>query len=184
MEVGFTAIAQANKVEIEINPPQNNPETALITSAKLKEGYAVLMGRLYYQHELLDRLKPYRRKDEIEECRANAALLALATYCQFGTASLEQLEGDFSLIVWDVQKAELIGMRDPMGGYPLFWIQPKDTLVFSTSMGRLLDRLPQKLLQPEYFAEFLTMPNPQNEGANRPLAKVFYGIIANFKSLP
>ncbi len=165
MEVGFTAIAQHRRVELEINSPPNNQETALITSPKLSEYRALLMGRLYYQHELLDRLKPHWRKDDIEESRANAALLALATYRQFGAVALEQLEGDFALVLWDAETAELIGMRDPMGGYPLFWIEQADTIVFSTSMGRLLDRLPQRLLEPEYFAEFLTMPNPQNEGA-------------------
>ncbi|WP_146003847.1 asparagine synthase-related protein [Fischerella thermalis] len=165
MRVGFTAIRRDSGVELELSEPKNNKETALVTLAQLPNHCALLMGRLYYQDELLASLKPHLSSQRLHECSSNAATLALEIYRQFGANSLERLEGDFALVVWDVQKAQLIGMRDPMGGYSLFWTVQGDTVAFSTSMRRLLDLLPQRSLSLEYLADFLIMSGQRNEGA-------------------
>src|SRR5262249_11305362 len=56
--------------------------------------------------------------------------------------------------------------RDPLGGYPLFWIQHESTVAFSTSLQPLCAMLPQCLLNEEYFAEFVMMQAPRSEGNN------------------
>jgi len=82
----------------------------------------------------------------LNECQVNDAALALTGYRHLGRASLERLEGDFALVIWDAETTELIGLRDPLGGYPLFWTQHESTFALSTSLRPLCAMLPQCLL--------------------------------------
>jgi asparagine synthase (glutamine-hydrolysing) len=49
-------------------------------------------------------------------------------------------------------------MRDPLGGYPLFWTEQGGVLAMSTCQRPLLELLPGRTLNPEYVAEFLALP--------------------------
>jgi asparagine synthase (glutamine-hydrolysing) len=128
------------------------------------------MGRLYYRHELLADLRSHVPSESLRACETNDAALALAVYRAGGSGSLERLEGDFALVICDTQRARLLGARDPMGGYPLFWTQCDDTLALSTSMRPLLDLLPSRVLNLDYVADFLMMPGQRNEGPNEACA--------------
>jgi asparagine synthase (glutamine-hydrolysing) len=55
-------------------------------------------------------------------------------------------------------------MRDPLGGYPLFWIQTHNLLALSTNIYALCNLLPQCTLNEAYIAEFLMMQAARNEG--------------------
>ena len=164
VQLGFTIIGQSFGVNVEIYQPENRKKD-LVTLFQNNDYCVLFIGSLYYQHELLTTLKPNLSAERLNECKSNIAALVLTTYLHLGATFLEKLEGDFSLVIWDSKKTQLIAMRDPMGGYPLFWIQLKDRVAFSTSIWRLLDLLPQKSLQLEYLADFLAISGQRNEGA-------------------
>lgn len=163
MRVGFTVVRRTKDIEIRISPPENNDQSALVTHSQIGDSFALLIGHLYYRSGILAELKTLRPYFSLQECNENDAALALAAYCHLGIAALERLEGDFALLIWDAEINQLIALRDPLGGYPLFWIQHKDTIAFSTSLRPLCAMLPQCSLNEEHFAEFIMLQAPQNE---------------------
>jgi asparagine synthase (glutamine-hydrolysing) len=160
MRVGFVAVSRTTDVEFAVVAPRNNDHAALVTFAHTG---AVLFGQLYYQHDLLCDLALRSPSTSPSTCEMNGAALALAVYRTFGVAALERLEGDFALVIWDATMARLIGVRDPMGGYPLYWAERDGSIAFSTGIEPLVDFLPSRALNPEHFADFLMMPGPRNE---------------------
>jgi len=71
---------------------------------------------------------------------------------------LARLEGCFALVIWDGDSKVLLGSRDPLGGYPLFWTKQKDVLALGTCMRPLVQISPSRSLNMDYLAEFLTLP--------------------------
>ncbi len=166
MRVGFTVVRRAKNIEVRINEPVNNDQSALLTYSRAGGSFALLIGYLYYRDDLLTELMALYPSDSLPQCQTNDAALALAAYHHLGIASLERLEGDFALVIWDAGSARLIGLRDPLGGYPLFWVQQEDTIAFSTSIQPFCAMLPQCVLNEAYLAEFIMMQAPRNEGSS------------------
>lgn len=184
MQVSFTIVAKPSGIEITRSEPSSPSPYRLVKCAQYGNHRAVFMGWLYYQHDLASRFPTQIThilnkalntnssnnitsnntfSNSLDELLSNPAALVLATYLQHGTIALEYLEGDFSLVIWDANTNELIGMRDPMGGYPLFWTQLGETIAFTTSLKLLLNQLPHQALQLEYCADFLTTMGYRNE---------------------
>src|SRR5262245_42615901 len=118
MHTGFVVIAQDQQAEFRLAPcPPGRPS---LTSLHQADGCtAAFMGRLHYRESL-------PRAQEISE-----AHLALDIYHREGAAGLERLEGDFALVLLDTRTGQLIALRDPMGGYPLFFASAGNRLVLS-----------------------------------------------------
>src|SRR5262245_41193888 len=165
MNVGFSVVSRGRDVEFRRLGPCSSDRPPLVVSFCTPEYAAVLMGRLYYQRELLDTLMPRLPVAQSHQCEANDAALALAAYRQSGLKGLECLEGDFALVIWDAAEDRLVGCRDPLGGYPLFWTQHQGAVAFCTSLRPLLGLLPRRSLNPDYLAEYLMVPGPVNERA-------------------
>jgi asparagine synthase (glutamine-hydrolysing) len=166
MCVGFTIKVAGANVRCEL---ADNP---LLSQAQDGERAAVLMGRLYYRAEAA-RLRAEGMTD---------AEIALAAYRRAGQAGLEQLEGDFAVVLWDGPACRLIGLRDPNGSYPLFWVRRGDGFAIGTGMGRLLQVIGRSEIDPEYFAEFLTAPGfghfePDDRCAYLGVTRVPAGIV-------
>jgi asparagine synthase (glutamine-hydrolysing) len=165
MNVGFSVVNRGRDVEFRRLGPCSGDQPPLVVSFHTPEHAAVLMGRLYYRRELLATLMPRLPAAQVHLCEANNAALALAAYQQSGLKGLECLEGDFALVIWDAAKDCLVGCRDPMGGYPLFWTQHQGAIAFCTSLRPLLGWLPSRSLDLDYLAEYLMVPGPVNERA-------------------
>jgi asparagine synthase (glutamine-hydrolysing) len=163
MNVGFTAFGRSHDVEFRVRDHGRQDRPALVTHATLPGVQAVLMGRLYYREDLRPGLDASATSSGPFVDGDNDAMLALAVYRLKGIAGLQRLEGDFALVVWDAARRQLIGMRDPMGGYPLFWTFQQETLALSTRMGPLLDLLLGRTLDREYLAEYLMLPGHSME---------------------
>jgi asparagine synthase (glutamine-hydrolysing) len=163
MNIGFLVVTQDKEVNFQLFQLSISDRPVLVTYSRAFDCSAVFMGRLYYRHELLPKLASRLPKDFLSECESNYAALALAAYWQFGFKGLEQLEGDFALVIWDAKENRLIGIRDPMGGYPLFWTESNGRIALSNSLSSLLDLLPHRKLSLDYLAEFLMIPGPVNE---------------------
>src|SRR5436305_14216270 len=164
MRVGFVVERRAQEIEVQISAPNNNEQSALVTYARMGDSFVLLMGQLYYRSDRLAELLAICPHDVLYECQVNNAALALALYRHLGRAALDRLEGNFALVIWDAETTQLVGMRDPLGGYPLFWIQQGSTVTFSTSTQALYARLPQCSLNEAYFADFVIIQAPRNEG--------------------
>jgi asparagine synthase (glutamine-hydrolysing) len=180
MNVGFTVFARSHEVELQVCDHGHQDRPALVSHATLPGMQAVLMGRLYYREDHRASLDASTISPRQSATPDNDAALALAVYRHKGIAGLEHLEGDFALVVWDAAGRRLVGLRDPMGGYPLFWTFQQGTIALSTRMGPLLDLLPGRTLDRDYLADYLmlsgcTMEEPADgrcvyEGIQRVLA--------------
>lgn len=163
MQVGFTVVSQPDSVEVHLSVPDNNDQCTLVTHARADNSFACLIGHLYYQRDIISELPVLPPYGALHECQRNDAALALTLYRSLGMAALERLEGDFALVIWDAEHMQLIGLRDPLGGYPLFWTQYKTTVALSTSIQPLRKIVPHSPLNETYFADFIMMQAALNE---------------------
>jgi asparagine synthase (glutamine-hydrolysing) len=161
--VGFSFTHRSGGAEIQVFRPQTDVHPSLVGFIDTPAATCALLGRLYYRQELVADLDP-SPSDGIDPSAApNDAALALAVYRQFGAKGLERLEGDFSLVLWDAREGRVIAVRDPMGGYPLFWTEVGETFALSTSMRPLLRLLPRHSLDLDYLADYLLVNGSQSE---------------------
>ncbi len=154
MSVGFTVFARDGKTGFHVRNCGPGDFPPLVTEASGSGVRVALMGRLHYRADLcagLD-LATVDMCDAAKDCDA---ALALAVYLQRGPEGLEHLEGDFALAIWDAGKQHLVCMRDPMGGYPIFYTARQGAIAASTHMTPLLHELPGRRLNQEYLADYL-----------------------------
>jgi asparagine synthase (glutamine-hydrolysing) len=190
MTVGFTVSARHAEAEFRVRDHGQQDRPPLVTQAAAAGVRAVLMGRLYYRAELrvgldLAVLRHDNRVGNRED--ENDAALALAIYLARGLEGLERLEGDFALVIWDEGARRLVAMRDPMGGYPIFYTVGRNGAVAAgTRMGPLLDAQATRTLNQEYLADYLVSPGapleetPEARTAYQGIQRVLPGCIAVF----
>jgi asparagine synthase (glutamine-hydrolysing) len=109
--------------------------TTLSTSGRLSAANeanceTVFDGWLYNRNELISELAAPAKT-------ANAALMVRA-YLRWGEGALNRLRGIFALCIWDAGSQTLLGARDPLGVYPLFYARAGHEWFFSTSVDALL----------------------------------------------
>ena len=110
----------------------------------------VFDGAIYNRSELIAQLgsAPPIRSD---------ADLVLRAWQKWGDDLMPKLEGIFALVVWDGNKEVLLGARDRMGHYPLFFADLGEEIVFSLSVDAVLEhprvsRDPNRALMAEHRA--------------------------------
>jgi asparagine synthase (glutamine-hydrolysing) len=60
MKVGFSAISHNAEMEFQLFGSVGNTGESLLTCCQTSDHVAVLMGRLYYRHDLLAAIAPHR----------------------------------------------------------------------------------------------------------------------------
>lgn len=163
MEIGFYILNTKGHVYMNVFDSKFKAASKLVKVAQNIDRSLILMGKLYYTEELIARLSGTLPKQTLECYKENDAALALAIYERFGIEGLQRLEGDFCVVLWDGQNDYFIGIRDPMGGYPLFWTYQDDSFAFATGLQPLIDLIGRQYLNLNYLAEFLMVPGPVNE---------------------
>jgi asparagine synthase (glutamine-hydrolysing) len=156
MRTGLEVILETDKkAEFHLFPPQQSPIESLITFARdSTTGMGVvLMGRIYYQDDLKNHFPEAFQQD-----LASDAALVLAIFRYYGSKGLEQLEGEFALVVFDPEKNCLFVLRDPLGNYPLYWISDGKTLRVSTNLILLAQQISQASINRDFLASFLMFP--------------------------
>ncbi len=129
---------------------------------------AVFIGYRYYGPTRCDTLRGDNSAVIEDFSKETVAAEVVVRYRQNGLSALAEIEGDFVSVIWDETRGVLIGLRDPMGGFPLFWVQRGTSFTFSTSLRWLHDQnTAAPDLDPEYIAEYLTAPTPAGEVAGR-----------------
>jgi asparagine synthase (glutamine-hydrolysing) len=63
--------------------------------------------------------------------------IALHLYEDFGTQCLQQLRGEFALVLWDQNRRRIFAARDRFGIKPLFYAWHRDTLYFASEVKAL-----------------------------------------------
>jgi hypothetical protein len=145
---GFTIVARPCSVEFYPYSQQRQRAVRLLSAAQDDLQTVLMIGRLHYREDLLERVRSRVTERTWVQCRANDAALARACYSIEG---LCRLEGDFVLACYDRLTQRLVTLRDPMGNSPLFWVQQGETIAVSTSIRPLAD----VELDTEYTADYL-----------------------------
>ena len=158
MTPGFLirASSQANVIEIF---GEASSARRLVSVSSGDQIDVVLMGRLLYKRKLLRRLEGRVNEGWRSVCRSNDAALVRTLYRLDGPTALHHLQGEFSLACCDHRRGRLLAMRDPMGGYPTFWIHLGDSVAVSTSIRPLFDLLGDLRPDPEYMLDYLLFPD-------------------------
>ena len=156
MRIGFEVILEIDKkAEFNVFPSRKFPKNSLITFAQdsTTEIAVVLMGRIYYHNDL----KNHFPKAFASDLTSDSALV-LAIFRHYGSQALEQLEGEFALVIFDPQKQCLLALRDSLGNYPLYWVNDGKTSRVSTNLKLLAQRNFQATINRDFLASFLMFP--------------------------
>lgn len=141
--VGFRVVVRRDQIEVNARNPSRGAR--LVSVARIETCRAVLFGGLCYRQALLEALPA-----DAESVGGDDAALALRLYRAQGWQAFAQLEGDFALVVWDETRRWLVGVRDPMGGYPLFWTRQPGYVAFGAGLRELVALLPSRALNLNY----------------------------------
>jgi len=154
--VGFTIRCEGSGSEFQIYAPKKAvwPVLDFTKSGTISVAF---LGRLYYRNDLVARLPAALRKAAVASDARSSALIA-NLYRHSGMAGLLSLEGDFALALTDSSLRQVYAVRDPLGGYPLYWARSASAFLLSTSLLELVHLLPSCSLNCEYFADFLMSP--------------------------
>lgn len=63
--------------------------------------------------------------------------LLMKAYLAWGTAFVDKLEGEFSIIIYLPNKKEILAFRDPFGVMPLYYVFKENVFYFSSELRRL-----------------------------------------------
>jgi len=85
----------------------------------------------------------------------SSAEVVLRAYRQAGVTALMRLRGDFALTLWDARTHRLLALRDPCGGYPLFWAQRPSGFALATALRPLAAATGRWAFDHVYLGAFL-----------------------------
>jgi len=157
MKTGFCLSYSPDGVYLELFGNRQN-DSGLLHYYSYGKVTAVMMGRIYYQNDLVSLLPKQILKNYSLVFRTNPAALVLATFDAWGKDGLIRCEGDYSIAIWDGNTQEFIGIRDPLGGYPLFWTQQKNRFSLSTCLRQFVPD-PVNSINLEYLARYVMDPS-------------------------
>lgn len=104
---------------------------------KKKEGntYAIILnGEIYNMKTLKEQLI---KEGEMFSTTSDTEVV-LTGYIRYGISYIEELNGIFSIALWDGKRKKLYLIRDRVGVKPLFYTKRGDTLIFASEIKGLL----------------------------------------------
>jgi len=90
-------------------------------------------GRLDNREELLSKVGGVSLSATSPDCE-----IVAASYCRFGQAFAEQLNGDFALAIFDTNEEKLVLCRDAVGMRPLYYYGSGDLFIFASEIKGIL----------------------------------------------
>ncbi|MBD2501124.1 asparagine synthase-related protein [Anabaena azotica] len=163
MRAGFNVIlSNSGEVEYHLFDPGRSSRHSepLVSHAKNEQESlaVVLMGQLHYREELNMLLSHKRDVRNLTD-----AELILELFCCEGTYGLQRLQGEFSLVLWELSQQCLVVMRDPMGHWPLYWVCVNKIIRVSTSLLSLGSQISGISPNLDFLAAHLMAPCHRNE---------------------
>lgn len=99
----------------------------------------IFNGEIYNAPELREEL---RQNGAVLETSSDTEVI-LASYDWYGKECVNLFKGMFSFLIWDREKEELFGARDPFGIKPLFYRALRDSTVVFASEKKSLYLMPE-----------------------------------------
>lgn len=127
---------------------------------------AVYNGEVYNHRELRAKLQSVGVKFQGQ----SDTEVVLELFARFGPASLVQLNGIFSLAIWDKERRELIVARDALGVKPLYYTEGPSHFAFASELKALLPVLETRTLDAVALHRYLSFLWCPGEGT--PLREV------------
>ncbi len=121
--------------------------------------WIVFNGEIYNYIELRDELE----KDGYIFQTSSDTEVLLALYSQRKGKMLYSLRGMFSFLIWDSEKNELFGARDPFGIKPLYYLELEDKLYFASERKSIVLGTDLECINEESLHHYLTfqyVPEP------------------------
>ncbi|MHC1743657.1 MAG: asparagine synthase-related protein [Syntrophobacteraceae bacterium] len=166
MKVGFSVLLENTGVELRLFGVDCGGRFPLLSHIDTPDYLAALFGSLHYRDDLRRPIPDLLdRAPSGQKPATGDAELALGAYLSQGVRGIERLEGDYCLVIWDGMENRLLAARDPMGGYPLYWMRTGTGLRLCTSLTALAGSGPQPSLDLDYVADYLMASSPVNEMA-------------------
>lgn len=173
MQLGFTIAISPDGLKAEVFRESAQEPGPLLSVAETAELVAVVLGTVSGGRE--------------EESSAEVVLCA---YRQAGVTALMRLRGDFALTLWDARERRLLALRDPCGGYPLFWAERQAGFVLATALSPLAAMTGKGAFDRVYLGAFLCASEVEiseldiARTAYEGLARVPPGVCLAFMALP
>lgn len=124
---GGWLVRLSDRNRFEASPLGLGPPPQLAT---VHDRRCVLAGKMHDRREL-------ERAAGLDlDPEANDAAAVLNAYLRLGVGAFSHVKGVFAFALWDGEK--LLGVRDRMGVYPLFWAEAQDDVLISTSAAALV----------------------------------------------
>lgn len=119
-----------------------------------KKDMAILFnGEIYnfqeLRQELIEKGHKFSTKTDTETI--------LHGFEEYGERIVDKLRGMFTFVIWDINKKELFGARDPFGIKPFYYANMEDTFMFGSEIKSFLDHPAfKKELNKEALKPYLT----------------------------
>lgn len=87
----------------------------------------------------------------------------IALYSQLKEKAVARLRGMFGFLIWDKEKKELFGARDPFGIKPFFYREEEDKTYFASEKKSILLAMESNELDPDSLQQYMTyqfVPEP------------------------
>lgn len=145
------------------DPASGGPQPFVDESGDI---WAVLEGRLF-NHTVLEQ---QLRERGVRLKGRSAAELVAQMYVAVGDAFVEQLEGEFALVVWDGRRQRLFAARDRLGIHHMFYAVHDGVLYFASEIkailasGHIARRLDLRALDQVFFMNCPVAPRTMFEG--------------------
>lgn len=149
---GFSLTVVSGKLDLSVERDPVDSAQPLLSVARVGTFGAVVLGRLLYRESWRD-LLPVQADDA-----GSDASVVLAAFRARGQQALEHLEGEYSLVVWDLAQRICHAMRDPMGCYPLYRCERGGAFGIATRIDALTQIQPALALSTEYLCDYLARP--------------------------
>jgi len=81
----------------------------------------------------------------------------MAAYERWGCNAFARLEGDFALAIYDTRNRCLLGLRDTLGGYPLYYTSSSGAVAVGTCLGPLVRLLPEAVVSGDGLADYVVL---------------------------
>jgi asparagine synthase (glutamine-hydrolysing) len=148
-EIGFCLTAGHGRAEIQLF----GAARPLLQVAGQGDLQACLLGRIYYRADLARRLPHLSAPDR----SAPDVRWVLAAYAAFGDDIGTVLEGEFAVVILDRRRQRLVALRDPCGGYPLYWTRTAQGIGVASLLRPLADLRETADIDRELLGEILTI---------------------------
>lgn len=122
--------------------------------------WIIFNGEIYNFVELREELE----KEGVAFQTASDTEVIIALFSKMKEKAVEKLRGMFAFMIWDKEKQELFGARDPFGIKPFFYKEEKNRTFFASEKKSILLAMEDSKLNHDALQQYMTyqfVPEPE-----------------------